>query len=397
MANIRVDSLIPVFDGQALTFRSPADCSQVNGLIVYYPDGDSVGSKVFQFADAHGNNVGHLDLFASDVVVKVILDTDTGLAFVQNADTNAYLESRFRNTNLLRNYWFTDPINQRGQTEYGGSAWAYTIDGWKVQNANTKVTVGNGVTVSTTKAGVAPYMIQPLNEAEVLGKTVTLSVMTGDGTVHSASGTIPADKPSGNMTCLSVENVGMVMYFVGYWWVVLTSGHFLTVKLELGTAQTLAYQDAEGNWVLNDPAPDKSLELLKCCMSTVDSSDTYANNKTTAAALGATTCASGVYVGTDTYGSDNPNTLTFDFVPKLIIIASDVRKTGALSEVWHGAFIVPQWGHYFKVGKDFVGVMAGCVSVSGCTVSWYAGNAAEQLNDGTTGNGAFTYSYTAFG
>ena len=95
MANVRVDSPITIFDGQALTFRSPADCSMITGLIVYYPAEGATLSRVFQFADAHGNNIGDLDLFAADVVVKVILDTDTDLAFVQNADTNAYLESRF--------------------------------------------------------------------------------------------------------------------------------------------------------------------------------------------------------------------------------------------------------------------------------------------------------------
>jgi hypothetical protein len=51
------------------------------------------------FADAHGNNVGDIDhLFAEDVVVKVILDVTKGMAFVQNADTNAYIESTFVKT-----------------------------------------------------------------------------------------------------------------------------------------------------------------------------------------------------------------------------------------------------------------------------------------------------------
>lgn len=35
-------------------------------------------------------------------------------------------------------------------------------------------------------------------------------------------------------------------------------------KLDLGSTQTLAHQDADGNWVLNDPPPDKALELAKC-------------------------------------------------------------------------------------------------------------------------------------
>ena len=35
-------------------------------------------------------------------------------------------------------------------------------------------------------------------------------------------------------------------------------------KLELGPVQTLAHQDADGNWVLNDPPPNFQQELAKC-------------------------------------------------------------------------------------------------------------------------------------
>jgi len=38
----------------------------------------------------------------------------------------------------------------------------------------------------------------------------------------------------------------------------------IAAKLELGSHQTLAHQDADGNWVLNDPPPNKALELAKC-------------------------------------------------------------------------------------------------------------------------------------
>lgn len=98
MANIRVDINYTIQDGSEVVFRSPVDCSQVTGLIVYYPgDNEIQTSKEFALADAHGNNVGDIDhLFAENVVVKVILDTTTNMAFVQNADTNAYLEKRFR-------------------------------------------------------------------------------------------------------------------------------------------------------------------------------------------------------------------------------------------------------------------------------------------------------------
>ena len=38
----------------------------------------------------------------------------------------------------------------------------------------------------------------------------------------------------------------------------------IAIKLELGTEQTLAHQDAQGNWVLNDPSPNFQQELAKC-------------------------------------------------------------------------------------------------------------------------------------
>lgn len=96
MSNIRVDVDYTIRDGLELKFRSPVDCSQITGLIVYYPGADgNTTSTVFALSDAHGNNVGNIDhLFAEDVVVKVILDVTKGMAFVQNADTNAYLEAQ---------------------------------------------------------------------------------------------------------------------------------------------------------------------------------------------------------------------------------------------------------------------------------------------------------------
>jgi hypothetical protein len=90
--NIRVDLTSPITDGTEVVFRSPVDCSQITGLIVYYGE----DSKEFVLADAHGNNVGDIDhLFAENVVVKVILDVTHAMAYVQNADTNAYIESTF--------------------------------------------------------------------------------------------------------------------------------------------------------------------------------------------------------------------------------------------------------------------------------------------------------------
>lgn len=93
--NIRVDLNTNIADGSEVVFRSPADCSQVTGLVIYH----NGGKTEFAFADAHGNNVGDIDhLFAENALVKVILDVTARMAFVQNADTNTYIERTFVKT-----------------------------------------------------------------------------------------------------------------------------------------------------------------------------------------------------------------------------------------------------------------------------------------------------------
>lgn len=101
--NVRVDLTTPIYDGLEVVFKAPCNAANVTGLNIYYPvDGVQV-SQNFAFADANANDVGDLDnLFAEGAVVKVILDTDANKAFIQNADTNAYLEGRFNKNNQLK-------------------------------------------------------------------------------------------------------------------------------------------------------------------------------------------------------------------------------------------------------------------------------------------------------
>lgn len=96
MPKIRIDRAFPIINGQPLTFQSPANCSDITGLIIYYPEGDVTTSKEFAFVDAHGVDVGSgtISLFAENALVKIVLDTEAGKAYVQNADTNAYLEGK---------------------------------------------------------------------------------------------------------------------------------------------------------------------------------------------------------------------------------------------------------------------------------------------------------------
>lgn len=94
----------------------------------------------------------------------------------------------------------------------------------------------------------------------------------------------------------------------------------------------------------------------------------------------------GSYVGTGTYGSSNPNTLTFGFVPKLVIIGPDSFRN---IFVWvYGAE---------KVGTSLDGDGAGygCyTSLSGKTLSYYTdkSSSSAQMNFNS-----LIYNYIAIG
>lgn len=89
MAKVRVESKCEIYDGMSITFKAPCDCTAVDGLNVYHAG----VAQSFTFRDAHGNDLAGLDnLFSSGTYVKVVLDTTKKYAYLQNADTNAYLE-----------------------------------------------------------------------------------------------------------------------------------------------------------------------------------------------------------------------------------------------------------------------------------------------------------------
>ena len=106
MANIKITLNHTISDVSEVAFRSPLDYANITGLTVDYPDTDgNMLSKDFAFADAHKTDVGHLsDLFATDAIVKVLLDYETAHAFIQNADTNSYLENKFDSVLTITEY-----------------------------------------------------------------------------------------------------------------------------------------------------------------------------------------------------------------------------------------------------------------------------------------------------
>ena len=92
------------------------------------------------------------------------------------------------------------------------------------------------------------------NAATYAGKTMTLSCLSSKG-LQTDTKIMP--------TNLSAETnlFGLFEHFLTWIYPEETKYRY---KLELGPVQTLAHKDENGNWILNDPPPNKVLELAKC-------------------------------------------------------------------------------------------------------------------------------------
>ena len=179
------------------------------------------------------------------------------------------------NRNLLDNWYFGNPVNQRGKTTYSGAG--YGIDRWKAEAVTPNVTtIKDGYIEMSQNALISEILEEPYS---LCGKQVTVSALTTTG-LCSATATVPSKEELSAIT--TDETIG-VSYFVvngnsiGYVCLQHSKEHttkvmlraysgytvgVIAVKLELGSQQTLAHQ-VGGAWVLSE-MPDYGEELTKC-------------------------------------------------------------------------------------------------------------------------------------
>ena len=196
------------------------------------------------------------------------------------ADGAAVAAQGWSNPNLLDNWYFGDPVNQRGQTEYTGTA-GYFIDRWKRDAGILVALTSEGLELRRNSAG-NNGVFQPVERWQGLKQQrLTISAL-----VRGTAGTQGLLGFSGGGNSIYDNWVPLTgdLQLITYTFIVPSTATTLNIiiraatdddyaneavtlkaaKLELGPTQTLAHQDADGNWVLNDPPPNKALELAKC-------------------------------------------------------------------------------------------------------------------------------------
>lgn len=183
--------------------------------------------------------------------------------------------------NLLDNWYFvgggTDsgfPINQRGGTSWSTSG--YTVDRWnKASGSNSTIQLeADGLTIAATRTGVE-ILRQIFDSAtlnNILGRPITMSVLCENGLFkrtitlpESGSFDIGQTNISGTNIYFNVigSSTSARFRFFSGGGSVPSTAKIYAAKLELGSGQTLARQDEDGNWQLYE-IPDYTHELAKC-------------------------------------------------------------------------------------------------------------------------------------
>ena len=323
MAKIKVISKCELYDGMSITFRAPCDCTVVDGLNVYYNE----YSQSFSFRDAHGNNLAGLeDMFSEGAYIKAILDTRNGYAYLQNTDTNAYLQER--------SYTKEETLTDETKSALGLSSSAvpadvlcflgkYNLHWWKMRSHS---------------AHYEAYVSESITDLQ-------FSIYNlGSGTTYYYSDAITVSQTDGKLSLVNPESV-LIKYgktsnyslFVGKY---VSGGAYqdlnevykipddariqssgagdYTKTTFFGVSQKIIglYMEETGEWEyvysLDPNAYPKG--------GVVDGYEYQYFGIPLENAIHAPIISAGSYVGTGTYGANNPNTLTFDFAPKVVVL-----------------------------------------------------------------------------
>lgn len=165
------------------------------------------------------------------------------------------------NPKLTDNWYFGNPVNQRGQTSYAGAG--YTIDRWKL-DVGESVIIDNGLTLTKANSFLGQYFD---DFDKYIGRQLVGSVLMGDGNLYTGTYVYNGilnqgqslfansrlgmyiNKLSGTLTQVEINTV-------------LENEKIRAIGLELGSQQTLAHKEY-GEWVLNE-IPKFGDQLAEC-------------------------------------------------------------------------------------------------------------------------------------
>lgn len=180
----------------------------------------------------------------------------TGLGYDESGHVGFARENAIWHKNLLHNWDFRNPVNQRGQSSVSNGSWSYNnaLDRYLMIG---NLTFHDGYIEATSDGSGFFQILENYLGARIAGKPVTVSVLLRDGTIVSQTGIIPEQigtsdyaKPLFTIRFQRASNSKYQLVILD-----IKSGTQIAAwKAELGTVSTLA----------NDPPADFGEQLALC-------------------------------------------------------------------------------------------------------------------------------------
>ena len=273
----------------------PPENAGHGGYIDFHFNGNSgdYTSRIIEDASGHLNIPGSLSLglplpVASGGTGNTTVDTkptQNSTKMVTSGGVHNAI-NRIPKQNLLDNWDFGNPVNQRGLNTYQSDRVCF--DRW-VKDVNSHISkqshggyaeitiVSNDPTIDPSSILSTNLSQQIENPYQFSNRTVTLSAMANGPcfliiVANGAEVLRVASPNTGNVDVFSISAVvpaatNSLVIYVQACGTINTVVDLYAVKLELGSEQTLAHQETDSHgvtkWVLNEIA-DFSQELLKC-------------------------------------------------------------------------------------------------------------------------------------
>ena len=203
---------------------------------------------------------------------KVDITAFDGRTTVTGADAVDVLEGRVlrvadclpfeivqSNTNLLPNWCFANPINQREKTAYEGPGPIF--DRYRTYASDARVTLSlDGVHISS-KTNPRMYCLMDDLSKYRKNTVFTFSVLCNNKVEKITFDLLHTTEKTNDTISIAFNHKDLP--YPGFLIGTMLNYPIAAAKLEKGTEQTLARKIGD-QWVLNDPPPDPTLELLKC-------------------------------------------------------------------------------------------------------------------------------------
>ena len=211
--------------------------------------------------------VAGADTEPPELAAKSVAKYATTLKLSPTDPTTVETALKYRcNPNLLDNWYFGNPVNQRGQTEYAGNA-TYSIDRWWTQYETPLSVVDGGIKIG------GKWDVQQYFENTLPNATYTLSLLYRDRTGSDPLRLLAGNRTDGDIAQTESKDASGILsvtfstatanrFNFGFTGSTDNSAIIIAIKLELGSAQTLAHKEGD-KWILNE-IPDYGEQLRRC-------------------------------------------------------------------------------------------------------------------------------------